>query len=219
MNRKLICFIGTDGSGKSTASKMLMERYKLAGKKCRCIWGAYDGWLLRPLISVAKKLLMKHSSINQDYKSYRKDMNKVTKKRFLIKLYLGIILCEYWFEVFVKVRLPMMLGYDVICDRYVFDTVISISSNLGFSMQQFQDTLKRWSAPFPKPDIVVYVATPADVSVTRKDDIPDVDYLNRRIPYYEEIASTHSIIKINGTEPLAKIQTQMQGLYSNIGEK
>ena len=216
MKTKLICFIGTDGSGKSSASEMLAGNFKNEKRRFKCTWGAYDLWLLRPLVKCAKKMLMKQSSPDENYRKYRKDMAKASGKVVFLKVYRSLIFCEYFFEIFVKVKLPMIMGYDVICDRYVFDTMVNISSNSGLNMTEFHSTLKRWLMFFPKPDLVVYVATPPEVSLQRKDDIPHVDYLKQRIPYYEEIASRYSIIKVDGTESLGKINQRMEVLFNEI---
>ena len=151
MHDRLICFIGIDGSGKSTTSKILMKMLEDLGIKCHIVWGAYDLWFLRPIIRTAKHFFLKNPSPYTNYSEYSNEMKKTSGKKKLLRVYKFLVFCEYWLEIFIKVRVPLLIGRTVICDRYVFDTIINICSNIGVTMAEFRSTLTRWMRFSPNP--------------------------------------------------------------------
>lgn len=213
MSDGLFCFIGTDGSGKSTASKIFLKMLENSGRKCHSVWGAYDLWLLRPVITTAKKIFLRNPSPYKNYGEYSKELKKASKKKRLLHIYKVLVFCEYWVELLVKVRFPLWQGRTVICDRYVFDTVINIASNLDLSLGEFGAMLNRWMSFFPEPELVIYASVPPEISVARKNDIPDIEYVIKRFYYYKAISRFWPVVEIDGTLPIPEIEKKLEELY------
>lgn len=216
MKGKLICFIGTDGSGKTTASSLMEGCLLKWGYKCCRVWAAYDLRLFKVVIKGAKRLLMKTNSPYKNYNEYKEDISKVSRNELLIFVYKLIVFLEYWFQVFYKVIIPLLIGRVVICDRYVFDVVINISSNLNLDETRFIKLLRLWLSCFPKPDLLIFVSVPPEVSLSRKNDIPDIDYVKKRHKYYKIVNRYWDAILIDGTRPMNEIDNLINYISENF---
>lgn len=219
MKGDLICLIGTDGSGKSTIADMLEKELLLLGADCKRVWGGYELKLLKGLVKAAKFILLKHSSPYGDYSNYKMEMQTVSNNIFVSKSYTLLVFCEYWAQLFYKVVFPMRVQKKaIICDRYIYDTVINISDNMG-DRKGFLSRLNLWTKLFAKPDLIIYVHVPPEVSMARKDDIPDREYLESRIHYYEVLHKRLNVEKIDGTRSIESIENQIaelaKGLHHN----
>ena len=173
---KLICFIGVDGSGKTTISKEVAKILRERGIKCKHTYGRLQPFILRPLTVIARKLIIRKAG--KDYKAYKKEKKEAVKKmRILGKLYTMILLVDYYLQLFIRIRLPLLFGKVVICDRYVYDTVIN---DIPLESEDI-DTIEKWINRIfnfaPKPDIVFLIDVPEEISMMRKKDIPSIEYI------------------------------------------
>jgi len=216
MRARLVCFVGTDGSGKSTASDAMLHTLSKKGITCRKIWGAYELRFFRFAVKSVKRLMLKNPSPYGDYSKYKDDVAKATRRPFVTNVYTLMVFCEYWLQIFFNVTVPMSLGKTVVSDRYVYDTVINMSSNLGLDPQAFKRKLERWIKFFPKPDLVIYVEVPPEVSMARKDDIPDIEYVRKRHEYYRLLAGSLCPRIVDGTTPIKAIRDEMVTITEEV---
>jgi len=219
MRTRLICFVGTDGSGKSTASDMIFDELSSEGVACSKIWGAYDLRFIKIIVKNVKRLMLKNPSPYGDYSKYATDMKQAIRWPLVSSIYIFMVFCEYWLQIFYKVTVPKLLGKTVVSDRYVYDTVINMSTNLGLDGQAFRKKLEKWLKFFPKPDVLVYVTVPPEVSMSRKNDIPDIEYVRRRHEYYQLLSSIVPIKVVDGTTSINSIRIEMISLAEELLKK
>ena len=76
MKNKTICFIGLDGSGKSTSVDFAFDTLKSRGVKVKKVRAAYVIKFMSFFIKLGKKLIMKKNSdpFSGDYKTYLENM-------------------------------------------------------------------------------------------------------------------------------------------------
>ena len=187
INRIFICFIGLDGAGKTTLAKKAYDICKANKIKPKYVWGAYDLFLMRPIVKFAKRVLLRQSDGYTNYKSYQESIKEVSQSSMISKGYQILILLEYMIEIMFKMTLPRMLGKNIIADRYVYDTVTNICSNLNSSFNTHRKMIEVLLRICPKPDILIYVDVHEEVSMQRKNDIPSIIYLQKRKKYYQNI--------------------------------
>lgn len=205
---RLICFIGVDGSGKTTISREVARILREKGIKCKRTYGRLQPFILRTLTMVARKLIARKSG--KDYKAYKKEKKKTVKKmKILSKLYTMILLVEYYIQLFIRIRLPLLLGKVVICDRYVYDTVIN---DIPLESDDI-DTIERWINRIfnfaPKPDIVFLIDVPEDISMMRKKDIPSIEYIHERRGIYLALGEIYDMVVMDGTEDLDELKCEI----------
>ncbi len=206
----LICFIGIDGSGKSTLAHYARDLLLAQGIPTNLVWGGYELYFLGPMVRTVRKVVMKHSGGSQDYPRYQQSLERIGKARLLFTVYQYLLVLEYVVQVAIKIGAPLLLGRNVVSDRYVFDTAVSISANFGLSVDE-QRHLTDWLLRVcPKPDLVFCVDVPATLAMTRKDDIPSIEYVSRRRECYRNMLGQYGIELIDGSNNLGQVKAQLE---------
>lgn len=158
----MISFSGTDGAGKSTqieAYTAYLEKHKIP---YRSIWGR-GGWT--PGVEFIKRIVRRDKRMNDDQKEvYRQKIHDNPKKSKL--LLIGSILDLYlYFGVYY--RILRLSNRILICDRYIWDTMIDfkvIYPNIDFEKW----IIWKWLIPLlPKPDHSVMMLIDAQESERR----------------------------------------------------
>lgn len=198
-NGKLICFIGLDGSGKSTISESLQKYFISKGIKTKKVWIKIGV----PLINIPKIVY----KIGAFFPKGNKSKNVISYGSFrilanpLIKnIYLVYILIDHWLQILIKVRLPLMRGYHVICDRYVHDSIVDLVTNFNMKYVDAKNIIKKLTK-FPKPNYVFYLKVPPKIAFNRKNGESPMNYLLLKEKVYSIMAEDEEfdIIPLDGT--------------------
>jgi thymidylate kinase len=214
MRGKFICFMGIDGSGKTTLVRETIKRFQAQGVEFRYVWGAYELTLLRPLVVWGKKILLRKRP-PETYQDYLASLHTVGKSRLLSVGYQAAVLLEYLGQILFKVWLPLMRGQNIISDRYIFDTLISAKVNLNLTEAAMFRTMRVLLRFLPAPDRLVFIDVPEEVAYARKTDTPSLDYLRVRMPLYQKVAAAHRATVVDGTKPVEEIVTGWEWQGSN----
>ena len=211
MKPKMICFMGLDGSGKSTSIECAYQYLKESGCRVEIVRAAYVIRYMRPLIRLGKKLLMKRDSdpYAGDYKAYLQKMREQAKKKGVYSLFSAITTAEFKLQIFFSITLKRLCGITLLVDRYVYDNVVTYAANLGLEEGYIQQTMEHKWKRAPRPDLLIYIKTPVDVCCSRKDDIPDPLYLEIREPLYDKVAALYGATVISGAD-------SMQNMTQNV---
>ncbi len=168
MKRKLIvCFVGIDGSGKTTAAESLRDSLQSIGYSCEylwCGWRGFESALFRPITSRTKNSLLKKG-----------EAKKVEEAHNTLPLFGYLTWFDYFLRVYPQLFVSRLTHDIVIVDRYVYD----VMAGLTRSDQPVNRLLFALFKLFPRPSIVFFIHVPPEVAFQRKDDIPSVDFLNQ----------------------------------------
>jgi len=198
----LICFIGIDGSGKSSLAKKAKEILLNYGIESKYVWGGYNLFVLRPIVKMVRKVVARRHNPFKDYSLYHSSLKKLGRRKFLFKTYKYLLLLEYLIEVLIKIRIPLWLKKNIIADRYIFDTATNISSNYDLSFEEYKRLIDNLFRLCPMPDIVYFIDIPEEVALKRKKDIPSLEYLINRRKYYRKISDYYNVITLDGLDNL-----------------
>lgn len=210
--KPFVCFIGLDGSGKSTgieyARKTLAER----GVNVRVVRAAYVVKVMSFFVKLGKKILMKDNSsaFSGNYREYLENMRKKANSGgFYYKVFSALTTLEFNAQIFFNVTLRRLFGQTLLVDRYIYDNAVTYAANMGLGEDYMRETIeKKWKRA-PKPALIIYIRTPIEVCLSRKDDIPDPLYLEVRQPLYDKIAEMYGATVISGDDGLERMQNEI----------
>lgn len=170
---RLIAITGMDGSGKTTICKPLLNYLKLKGYKVRYVW-------LRSLHSLAYSL----SKIVEYLSGPNLILNPNNRP---IKRFDGSPYASIWpFIEFIsiipliifKIYIPLLLGYTVISDRCIIDTVITIATHIHDPFFIKSRISRILLATIPKGALIIYFKTDIKTTLERK---PDIEFTENEI--------------------------------------
>jgi len=199
-NGKLICFIGLDGSGKSTISESLQKYFISKGIKTKKVWVKIGV----PLINIPKivyKIVAFFSKSNKSKNTISYSPFKIPANPFIKNIYLVYILFDHWLQILVKVKIPLMIGYHIICDRYVYDSIVDLVINFNIRYGNAKNIVRNF-IKFPKPNYVFYLKVPPNIAFNRKNGESHINYLLLKEEVYSIMAEDEEsdIILLDGTQ-------------------
>lgn len=188
-----MCLIGIDGSGKTTLARSLCCNRG----DYRYIWNSFDPRLIRPLVAAGKRVFFRGQDIFEDYHEYSVARRHVFSPGLIATGYENLYLLDYSMQVLPRVCCSLIRGGGLVCDRYVYDTVVDLAVDLGFSAERRRRLLRNLLRIFPQPDLVFLLDVPEEVALKRKTDHP-LDLLTERREAYLHMARENGIIVLDG---------------------
>ena len=222
-----ICFTGIDGSGKTSHAISIVSFLIQNYVKCKYVWTRWIPITLKPVIILTKILLFKRSTAhalarsNEDYIEYRSAKRRYLKKS-LARIWQNMVLFDYLLQVLIKIRIPLLFGKVVVCDRYLYDTLVDFAVDSSCSKGKFKNMLKMHVVSlFPKPDVLFLLDVPEEVALKRKSDIKALTHLLDRRDFFLALAKEHPSIKVmdnsgdfNNTQ--RRIRDEVRRILSNL---
>lgn len=215
MKGSLIVFTGIDGSGKSTLTKMLVEKLKTKGIDAEYLWwfSAENSIFRRTLRFVSGPQKTGHSEPKKE---------KLPKSSPVQILYQFLVLLDYQRQTIFRVWLPLISGKNVVCDRYVYDIVTSFVMEFHYPDQCSKKLLAILLKLSPKPDAAFFVDVPVEVAIRRKNDIPSIQHHEELRNIYHNLV-TNKMTVLDGTMNLEDliniVWEQVRSHLTNNGDK
>ena len=210
MRGRLICFTGIDGSGKTTLSKMVAERLRERGEPALYAYGRAVPVVSRVLMAAGRRILLQEYRVWRDYSAYTMEKKRALKNAFLAQAHTLAVWADYLPQAFSKIAVPLLLGRTVVCDRYVFDTVVNdLGVHLEYDARDIRLSLASMFQVLPEPDMGFLIDLPEEVALRRKDDVPHIDYLRERRGLYLLTAQLYPMFELDGMEPPEALADQV----------
>ncbi len=190
-NGLLISLSGIDGSGKSTIAKKLGDyfyaEYGLPSHNLWCKFGSH------PLST------LRLSSITNKSRFCQRSRTKRSLSPHLIpQLYARALLSLHLAHIFLVVRRNQQNGVIVICDRYIFDTMVDLRQEFRYPMAKIREIFSiEW---LPRPDSKFLFDLPPKVAFQRKPDTESEVFLRQRRFLYKRIAKEYDLHMIDARQ-------------------
>ena len=211
-NGIFICFTGIDGAGKTTLAKFLINYLRKEGIQATYVYSRYVPILLRPIMFIGKLLFFRDKDFYRDYSEYSNTKKTTSKQHPLLsRLYQHLLLFDYSFQILFKIKLPLLFGKNIVCDRYIHDTIVTdLSVDFNYSKKDVKNSLNKILYLFPMPDILFLIDLPEEIAHKRKDDVPSVDYLRDRRKMYLYIGNEYKMTILDGSMPLDELKYRVK---------
>jgi dTMP kinase len=212
----IICITGIDGSGKTLQARGLVARLNAAGYPASYAWAGGRAYLSRPLIWLAKRLLGAPrptgrgegqapgatAATSASYRAYLGATGRLLRHGWLRALWRQVTLIEHSAEILAVVLPRLLRGRIVVCDRYIYDSLIGIAVLAGLQPTDLPAAMRLEPFyPVPRPALWLLIDLPAQVAFSRRADVVDVEFLERRVPLYRAAAAALGASVVDGDAP------------------
>jgi thymidylate kinase len=204
----LVCFAGIDGGGKTTLAEGLVDAVTRSGIRTSYVWGGFKRFvLLRPVVALAQAVI--------PYQDKRVKCSPTKGSEIqnpvLATVYHYLVLIDYVLQATIKIRLPLLRGDTIICDRYVYDVIASIGVILDYPAGRTLALLDSCLALLPKPHLAFVVDLPEALAYQRKEDIISIDFLSVRRQLYLQMAERHGMTVLDGSSDPSELSNLVAG--------
>ncbi|HEY76490.1 MAG TPA: hypothetical protein G4O00_09960 [Thermoflexia bacterium] len=175
------------------------------GIECEYVWARFGSALVDKVVALYKKFILETRSDQESVREFSRIKARVLSRRPVAILYTLFVVVAYAWQILWKLWLPRILGKNLICDRYVYDTAIDLAVDLGYSRETFLKLLEAFLWLAPRPNVAFYIAVPETVAFSRKDDIPSPEYLSRRTQLYEYVAALYGLAVLDGSMEISTV--------------
>jgi len=203
---RLIAFFGPDGAGKSTHVKLLVNHFQSRKNNVR------KAWIRAPhtLAYLLSRFLVKIGFC-------RVILNPFGKKTKLPAVHLNRWIRLFWSAlelvsvipiILFRVYIPLFLGYTVIAERYVVDTIVTVAyytNDLGFLQSRTARILLSF---VPKKTVFIHLDSDNSTIIKRRGHIVDShDFIKFQRMGYKMMGNSVEAMFID-TSNLSVEQTQ-----------
>lgn len=198
---QLICLTGIDGAGKTTLARALADELRSRGMLARYVYGRTYPVASRLLMSIGRRVFLRKHDFWSEYESYNIQKKSSMRNPVLRTVYASAIVLDYLVQVWVKLLWQARGGGVVILDRYLYDTVISdLAVHLEYTTKQVDHMLDWGFRLLPIPRVTLLIDISEEVAMSRKNDVPHLQYLEERRRYYRELQTRGEIRVIDGEQ-------------------
>ena len=95
---------------------------------------------------------------------------------------------------------------------------VSLCKWNGYSPEKIRQEIGKHKFLFPKIDYFVYIRVSPETCYMRKNDIPNMDYLNRRYAVYECLSEEDNWIIVNGETTFSEVNSRIKGIILRLTE-
>jgi len=198
----LVVIIGPDGSGKSSISKAVVDRLSPSFPKLIYVWCRFESRSLALLLRANARIAGFKGDIRESYEARSENKGRLLTNSPLKWPYLVFVIFSYMVELHRKVAKPLREGNLVVSDRYVYDTIVDLWADFGRKDENLSFLTPMMTNIAPVPKHIFWVDVPEEVSMSRKDDVPNIEYVAVRRKGYELLSRRISATALDGTHSI-----------------
>jgi len=207
-----ICLIGIDGSGKTTLATALRARLAARGVQVDYVQCKYDSVLMKASVGAAKWALSMRGKNMRNFSERYQTKKALFQSGFLRWAYRLIIRISYIPQILFKVRLPLMQGRSIVCDRYIYDTVVDLAVDTQMLPDQMHRTALGFLRLAPEPDLLLVLDVDGVTALQRnlaKRDGLTLQYINERRKTYLDLAKRLNAVIMDSSRNPDELQRQV----------
>lgn len=195
----LVSFSGPDGSGKTVHAKNLEKILDICEVDKKYYWNrAATSRFIRSFSAIIKTLTGKKTETG-DAKPGAAGREARLRNPVVRFFWIYLAALDMVWQYFVHVRLPLLIGRVVVCDRYVYDAAAEIEGSLPANDRLNRLAIRLMLALAPRPDAAYLLDVPEEICAQRKSDNTDADYLHRQRKAYLDLAARYNL-KVKKTD-------------------
>jgi thymidylate kinase len=207
----ILTLSGLDGTGKSSQAEKLLTRLATEDMKAGAIWNRWKPFLSLPIVKLARRTLSPvKEARTADYSNFTEAKKKKMESPLKKKIWQTMVWSEYSLQVRFRLLTHGWPFRGMICDRYVYDTLVDMAVNFSVSPGELESLCGNSLLDlFPVPVQAILIDIDPETGARRKDDGTPVNYLSDRRQLYLEMARITGAIVIDGTKTIDEISDEI----------
>ena len=206
----LVTFSGVDGSGKTAQITSLLKALNVCELKTKYFWYRYGSSKFTASFIKIGKLLFSNTNAQStsDIGCRIQERKSYLRNRLIRLLWSWFVLVELSLKYSVEVRLSLLLGRIVVCDRYILDAVVELDSYLAdnnIHNRVYSGLLKFLN---PSPSRAFLLDTSPEIVMDRNHENIPKAHLEKQILLYCRMAKEHNVTIIDAG--------QFEGINDNL---
>lgn len=167
----LVALSGIDGSGKTAQAEALFWALSQCDVKTKVIWARGASSPLFSIFSRMGKRLLGISSSRRTGEETRNKQRRGALAKAPVRFIYGVLVSlELFWSYAVKTRLFLLLGYVVLCDRYLADARVDLATSTGRSWRAAPVAFRFLEAFSPRPHLSFLLDVGEEEALARKPE-------------------------------------------------
>lgn len=207
----IVTFSGMDGAGKTTQINKLVSKLENQKKDVSYIW-ARGGYT--PGFELLKKIVRKIFGKSVPKVGDSLARKKIISRPFVSWIWLNIAMFDMLILYGLIVRVKLLFGNTVICDRYIDDTALDFKLNFPHMKCENMFVWKFLNFVAPRPDKSFLLLIPVEESMQRSihknEPFPDSkEILESRLNSYNDnnLFSQDKYFVVDGTKNIDEVES------------
>ncbi|MBF0217410.1 MAG: hypothetical protein HQL30_10505 [Candidatus Omnitrophica bacterium] len=215
MKGKIIYICGPDGSGKTSIAKAMVERLNASGgaryvhKWMR--FNHYTSKLVNVIGRIAGLSYFEHypDGVKVGYHDYY-------RSKWISSLYKASVLFDTFLASLIRLWIPVkFFGTRVVVDRFVYDTMVDLSIDLGDPSISTSLSGKFLGALVPPGSTAVFLDVNIDVIYRRRPDTKRDRNYEKRYRLYSRIADEYGLKRVSNNGGIGPVLEVIEATAGN----
>lgn len=202
-----ICITGIDGTGKTTHTYQILKYLQNKGIKSQYKWLRFYHFLSLPLLAFCR--LSGYTRASTLGAKQKCSYHEFYKSRIISIVYPWVLFADTLLFTTIKVYIPMSFGTSIVCDRFVYDTLI----DLAVATRDHEIYKKPIGKLFLKliPDNAKFIMLTIDKSIifSRRNELKDDLTFDERYKLYKSFANVFRINVINNSKSIEDVSSSI----------
>lgn len=186
-----ICITGIDGVGKTTHVNLILEHLRKKGIKCQYKWLRFHHFFSLPLLAFCRIAGYTHLSTLGHFQKC--SYHEFYKSRCVSTVYPWVLFFDTSIFAIIRVYIPMFFGTSIVCDRFIYDTLIDVAVATKDQEIYKKPIGKLFLKLIPKNAHFVMLALDKSIIFSRRPELKEDLTFDERYALYEALSSQFNI--------------------------
>lgn len=207
MEKSLICVIGPDGTGKTTQIELLINYFEKNGFYYKYQWLRFYHFFSLPLLLFARFYGLSEVKILDDGEKI--GYHYFHRSKLISYIYPIFLFADTFLLIFFKIYLPLLFGKKIICDRFIYDTIVDLMVSTSNYELYKSRVGKLFLMLIPRNKKIFLLISNETTLKTRREDIKKDRNIGLKIELYEKLANEFNLKTIDTQESINLVHEQL----------
>jgi thymidylate kinase len=212
---EFICLLGVDGVGKTLHARQLKEALSQNGVRTKYVWLRFVHITTLFLLGYCRVAGL---TIYEDISGISVGKHCFYKSKLVAYIYPRLLYIDLLPAYLLKIVIPRLMGQTIICDRFVFDTIIDLMIDLN--NDHFHETSigRKYLHLVPEDAKLILLDLDLELIHKRRPELAVDALLARRQGLYRKLAQTYGIPIIDNAQSVSSVQKDILRALGDLND-